>query len=96
VSILTSQLSNASPNLRIAVARIKSVRLPEVDRVKARVPLRVAGPLSSSLLTGEAVAIHAKRPVRIAGIFDRRGRDTANCGGAGGSSGSSIIIRGLV
>lgn len=94
-SRLTHQLRNTSLNLRVTVTSIKPIRLSKVDRVKASVPLRVTSPLSSCFLSGEAITIHSKRSCRVAGVLDRRGRDAAEGGAAGGAS-AAITIRGLV
>lgn len=94
-SCLTHQLRNASLNLRIAVTSIKPIRLPKVHRVKAGVSLRVTSPLSSCFLGREAITIYSKRARLVAGVLDRRGRDAAEGGAAGGAS-AAITIRGLV
>ena len=92
---LTPQLRNTSLNLRVTVTSIKPIRLSKVDRVKASVPLHVTSPLSSCFLSGEAITIHSKRSCRVAGVLDRRGRDAAEGGAAGGAP-TATIIRGLV
>lgn len=71
----------ASLLLSVAVADGGALHGTAIYGVGALVVLDRAGPLDRRRLVNERVAVDAEGSGRVAGISDRRGRDTAECRG---------------